>query len=319
MVYEVVLISAGNFQDYMIYNIKNLILFGNNNITEEIYFEQLKDYPVNLINCKELDDLNYNMNSRLDRQFRNGFWHLCSLRLFYLYSYMNKFNKTNIIHLENDVMVYENLDLLNFIKNNVYVTYDAPNRVIPGFIFVPNKEIFKPIIDDYNFNLNDMENLCKHNLEPLPIIISERKCVVRPVSKVSFFCDIRKVHIEESEFLSDTLERSEGVSSNLNKYNQNFGNFNCIFDAAAMGQYLGGVDKRNQDGDTRGFVNETCIVKYNNFEFFWIKKDNLYRPHIYINLKYIPIINLHVHSKELNKFMGNNPLENKLIKFQDQS
>ena len=92
-----------------------------------------------------------------------------------------------------------------------------------------------------------------------------------------------------------------------------------IFDGAAIGQYLGGVDKRNQDGDTRGFVNETCIVKYNNFEFFWIKKDNLYRPHIYINLKYIPIINLHVHSKELNKFMGNNPLENKLIKFQDQS
>ena len=122
-----------------------------------------------------------------------------------------------------------------------------------------------------------------------------------------------------SECLADTPERSEGVSSNLNKYNQNFGNFNCIFDAAAMGQYLGGVDKRNQDGDTRGFVNETCIVKYNNFEFFWIKKDNLYRPHIYINLKYIPIINLHVHSKELNKFMCNNPLENKLIKFQDQS
>jgi hypothetical protein len=279
MAYEVVLISVGNYQDYMIYNINNLLLFGNNNITvitEKRYFEYLKNYSINLVDCKELDDLNYNINSRLDKHFRNGFWHLCSLRLFYLYSYMNKFDKKNIIHLENDVMVYENLNSLKFPINNMYVTYDAPNRVIPGFIFVPNKEIFQPIIDNYNFNLNDMENLCRYDLEPLPITFS--------------------------------------LYETINKYNKNFLNFNCIFDAAAMGQYLGGVDKRNQDGDTRGFINETCVVKYNNFEFFWIKKDNLYRPHIYIYSQYIPIINLHIHSKELNKFMGDGPLEDKLIK-----
>jgi hypothetical protein len=277
--YEVVLISAGNFQDYIKYNIKNLLLFGNNNITvitEKEYFKELTEFPINLVDCKELDDLNYNMNSRLDRQFRNGFWHLCSLRLFYLYSYMNKFNKINIIHLENDVMVFENLELLNFIENNIYVTYDAPNRVIPGFIFVPNKEIFKPVIDNYNFSLNDMENLNRYDLEPLPITFS--------------------------------------MYENINKYNKNFVNFNYIFDAAAIGQYLGGVDKRNQDGDTRGFINETCIVKYNNFNFYWIKKDNLYRPCVYIYSKYVPIINLHIHSKELYKFMGDNPIEDKLIK-----
>ena len=96
-----------------------------------------------------------------------------------------------------------------------------------------------------------------------------------------------------------------------------FNKFNCIFDAAAIGQYLGGIDPRNQIGDTRGFINETCFIKYNNYTFFWIINENgLYQPHIFINNNYIKIINLHIHSKNLNKFFGNNPKETKLIKIQ---
>ena len=59
-------------------------------------------------------------------------------------------------------------------------------------------------------------------------------------------------------------------------YNENFQEFNSIFDAAAIGQYLGGVDPRNSPGDTRGFVNETCVVNYDKYEFTWIKKENFY-------------------------------------------
>jgi hypothetical protein len=100
-----------------------------------------------------------------------------------------------------------------------------------------------------------------------------------------------------------------------NKFTKLYNNFNCIFDAAAMGQYLGGVDKRNIQGDTRGFVNETCVIKYNNCSFYWIKKNNLFKPHILVNLQYIPIINLHIHSKDLQNFLAHDPIEQKIIKF----
>ena len=86
-----------------------------------------------------------------------------------------------------------------------------------------------------------------------------------------------------------------------------------IFDAAAIGQYLGGVDPRNIEGDTRGFINETCIIKYNKYKFEWIKIDELFIPHIIIDSNKYKICNLHIHCKNLKNFMANDPIENYLI------
>ena len=37
-----------------------------------------------------------------------------------------------------------------------------------------------------------------------------------------------------------------------------------------MGQYLSGVDPRNNPNNTVGFINETCVIKYNNCNIFQI-------------------------------------------------
>lgn len=283
---KIILVCLQNFQDYILDNVKNLFLFNNFEvtiITNKCFFDKFKNLNINLIDCDDLDDFKYNTQSNIDKQFRNGFWHLCSLRLFYLYSYIKKFNLENVIHIENDVHVYDNLEnhKNKFTENKVYATYDCDNRVIPGIIFIPNYQSFEPIINNYNFNLNDMQNLAlfdENTILPLPI-----------------FTNIFSNH----------------------KITKLYNNFSCIFDAAAMGQYLGGVDPRNQSGDTRGFINETCLIKYNNYKFFWIINElGLYQPFICVNGNYIQIINLHIHSKNLNRFMADNPKETKFIPIQ---
>jgi len=261
-------------------------LFNNNNITvitASKFFYLLEDPNVELVDCNELEDYSFNNNSNLDKQFRNGFWHLCSLRFFYIYSYIKSNNLCNCIHLENDVLTY--IDFKNFDKyikqNKVYATYDCDNRVIPGLMFIPNYQAFEPIIKNYNFNLNDMQNLAlfdENTILPLPIFTN---------------------------------------NYNNHKITKLYNKFNCIFDAAAIGQYLGGVDPRNQNGDTRGFINETCIIKYNDYKFYWIINDKgLYQPHLLCNGNYIQIINLHIHAKSLNRFMADNPKETKFIQIQ---
>jgi hypothetical protein len=281
---KIIFVCIENFQEYLIDNIKNLQLFGNKDITvitNKKFFHLFGDFAtgIELYDIADLEDYGFFKNNRLDMTFRNGFWAYCSLRLFYLYAYIKKFNIQDCIHLENDVMAYVNFDDLKhqFIHNKVYATFDAPNRVIPGIIYIPNYNAFTPIIENYNFTLNDMENLARFDenvIEPLPIITKS--------------------------FLY------------WNKISKNF--MDRIFDAAAIGQYLGGIDKRNhQGGDTRGFVNETCVVKFDNYKFYWVKKNELYVPHIFIDGKYIPIVNLHIHGKELFKFMSDNPIETKLI------
>ena len=172
---KIILVCIGNFQSYILDNINNLLAFGNEDIDVIIspefksYFDNLN---VNIITTDELDD--YNFNSNLDKQFRNGFWHFCSLRLFLLYSHIKKNNLENTIHIENDVMVYENLDNISnkFNKNTIGATFDCNSRVIPGIIYIPNHELFEPIIKNYDAGIDDMYNLAKFNeniIEPLPI------------------------------------------------------------------------------------------------------------------------------------------------------
>jgi hypothetical protein len=273
---KIILVSVGNFQEYILDNINNLLLFNNNDITvitNKEFFRHFIDYRVILIDCNELSVNHFNINSKLNKEYRNGFWNYCSLRLFYIYSYIQQYNLTSCIHLENDVLTYIHFDDIksNFKEDKVYATFDCDTRVIPGIIYIPNHKSFEPIINNYNFHLNDMENLAKFNesvILPLPIF---------PI-----------------------------ISDNIFKFNKLYFDFNMIFDGAAIGQYLGGVDPRNIPGDTRGFINETCVIKYNNYKFEWIQIDNLFIPHLVIeNIKY-KICNLHIHSKNLQKFMANN-------------
>jgi hypothetical protein len=184
-------------------------------------------------------------------------------------------------------MLYKNLTNYQFNTDKVATIFDCNNRVIPSVIYIPTPAHFKVIIENYNHSLNDMQNLAKFDeniIERLPLYIELK-----------------------------TNKETDMVTKNFSKYN-------TVFDAAAIGQYLAGVDPRNMSGDTRGFVNETCVIKYNINKFFWIKNEisSLYAPYILINNEYIPIFNLHIHSKNLKDFMSLKPNENKFIKLDEE-
>jgi len=285
---KVVLVCLGVFQDYLLTNIKQLKLHGNNDIvliTEKQFFKNIdKKLNIQLIDVNDYNSeylQNFNNNLQLDRNFRDGFWHNCSMRFVYIYEYMKTNNITNIIHIENDIMIYDNLDNIKdkFNKDKLYLLFDNINRVIPGIMYINNHINLKKILDNYSINQNDMINLGKYFdssfVEPFPIISI--------------------------------------IGTNTHYFNKNFNTFNSIFDGAALGQYLGGIDKRNNTGDTIGFINETSIIKYNIYKFYWKKINDLWDPYIEINNNLIKITNLHIHSKFLDKFLSDNPEENKFI------
>ena len=158
---------------------------------------------------------------------------------------------------------------------------DHQNRAVLSFMFIPSFEHLKPVIDNYNHQKNDMENLAISyhkfdNIDILPLL--------------------------------DSNDKQRGF---LKTITTDYNLFGCIFDGAAIGQYLGGTDKEKGSE----FINETCVINYSKYLFKWKKKNNLYRPYIIVNNKEIPIINLHIHSKQLQNFMGNLPKENNLIKY----
>ena len=177
----------------------------------------------------------------------------------------------NVIHLENDVLVYYNCDEIaqRAGKQHIYLPFDCFDRNIASIMYIPSASVFRRILDQYDLAANDMENFVQ---------ISKRCNLIQrlPIFPANTYTN------PEIQFVSENHQR-----------------FGYIFDAAAMGQYLGGIDPRNHPGDTRGFVNETCVIKYNAYKFIWENQ----KPHIIINDLKFPIFNLHIHHKNLHNFI----------------
>lgn len=278
---QIVLVSIGVFQKYIKENINQLLKFEYDIhvIVDFPYLKELDEYKysIKLIDSTTLQT-NFDKKSKLDKKFRNGFVNNTSKRLFLLYEYIKMKKLRNVIHLENDVLLYSNMNY-NF-EEKIYIVVDSKNRCIPGIIYIPKYELFTKLIENYDFMRNDMVNLGK-------------------------FYNSNKDIINTFPIIDDSINKCI--------YNENFQEFNSIFDGAAIGQYLGGIDPRNIVGDTRGFINETCEIKYDKYTFKWVKKGDNYFPYIEINNKLIPINNLHIHCKKLENFIMKQPIENKYI------
>ena len=92
-------------------------------------------------------------------------------------------------------------------------------------------------------------------------------------------------------------------SSEPENFSLNYEKFRTIFDAAAIGQYLGGVHAHGDADLTIGFINESCVFDCSKLKFEW-RKDYQGRyvlVGIYDGEEFF-VNNLHIHSKHLKLF-----------------
>jgi hypothetical protein len=249
----------------------HVLINRNNNINlkhqEGINVFYLEDIPL------KPEHEYFKSNSKLDKSFRNGFWRYTSERFFYLYDYVNYKNLENIFHIETDNLIYYDFTkhLPIFQSKLLWATFDSENRCIPGFLYFKNVTILQKLVIFLNSeNNNDMITLSNFKDR------NTTQCGYLPI-----------------------ITKYEDIP---NKYYNELKNFNCLFDAACVGQYIGGVDARNKSGDTTGFINETCVFKCSNVKIEWKIKNNLKVPY----LNDVPMINLHLHCKNLKKYRSDN-------------
>lgn len=277
---NIVLTCLNNFQDYILENIEQLVSLGHKNIYVIANSHMFDSFNVcrrhiTLINADDLNTFAFESKTTLDSDFRDGFWRLTSQRFFVICEFMKTHDVKDVVHIENDVLVFYNCEVLSaFVdRNYVYMPFDTYTRNIASIMYIPSADIFQQILDHYDCDKNDMDNFS----------------VIR--NKTGLIKNFPIFPWSECECENDEMRF---VCSNSDV-------FPWIFDAAAMGQYLGGVDSRNIPGDTRGFVNETCVIKYDIYEFEYCDG----KPFLVMKNKdkKVPIFNLHIHSKNMRKFM----------------
>ena len=175
-------------------------------------------------------------------------------------------------------------------KNQIAAVFDNDDRCIPSFIYASDKNSMSHLaafmVENAYLGKNDMEVLglykkqCPAKIKNLPII---------PDSYHEVY----------------SLESSSGCKTqDPSGYSANFNKFQSIFDAAAIGQYFGGVDPRNGPS-APGFINELCLFNPANLNYE-AKFDEQGRliPYLLFQDKKYRINNLHIHSKNLKQFLS---------------
>ena len=214
--------------------------------------------------------------------FRGGFW-LHTISRFII---LEKFMKVNclplVFHIENDVMVYNSF-------NNIYNRHSS--KADSGKIWVV-KDSPKRVVPSIMFF---------PSITSITLLVSH---IYRCLS-MGFSNDMDLLGSYQDVYELPTIPNKK---------------IKMVFDGAAIGQYLGGIDPRNigknfSDGldvylGTRGFKNETAEISPSLYEH------NTKMVYTGINNARVPILldktdtylvaNLHVHSKNLASFSSAN-------------
>jgi hypothetical protein len=252
---------------------------------------------INNINCVDLSTIKYTeehlqFNKLFDIyekkfpdifNFRNGFWRLSIERFFYLTDFIKNNSLKNVFHTENDIMMYSDLNQVHINIKTIFEEKDT---------FYILKDSPTRGIGSFMFSLSEM-----------PWIDFCRFVNVQLQSKFSNDMNLLGAY-PNCITLPDSPNHS--VSRTLG-----------IFDAACIGQYLGGTDPRKgasvdfDDGDhessfinpTKGFVNETSVFKPNTCRYMHVI-DKGFKKWMLIHNDgaKLPIHNLHIHSKNLYEF-----------------
>jgi hypothetical protein len=234
----------------------------------------------------------FRKNTRLDTRFRDKFWYKTSERFFYIDEYVSLHNLTYVVHLENDVMLYADLTQMYdaFARyEGIGAIFDCDSRCIPSLIYIADKKAIAHLVSfmakHASKGYNDMRIIVEYRkshskqyIDNLPLIMPE------------YLINHRLINIDQ-QTACYPLE-----------YCNNSEIFNSIFDGAALGQYLGGIDQKNGLSGP-GFINETALFNPSYLTIEW-RKDAYNRnvPFAHCNGVSYRINNLHIHSKRLDNF-----------------
>jgi hypothetical protein len=227
----------------------------------------------------------------------SGLFRYASERFFYLEEFMSTFGVHTVFHMENDVMLYADLEqllplFLQLYPGKMAATFDSDKRCIPGLIYFSDANTLQKLTQfiasraetgkaDMEF-ISDFKDLNRDCSDYLPIV---------PSSYAATYP------------LANALREKAKNPALFSNY---FSNFQSIFDAACLGQYWGGIDPIHSNSRP-GFINETCFFNPQYLQFEW-REDEEGRqvPFAAHDGASFRINNLHIHCKNLQLFSSLN-------------
>lgn len=235
-------------------------------------------------NIDELNKKKYRFLIHDGLELRRELFYLSCLRTFLLENFMKKYNVNNVFHLELDNLIYFNPDDYSHLcsSNRLCIMLEKQSRGSLGICFVRDWKSIR--------HYNHVTLLYIGRLEwDSEMFYAGKYCTDYP----------------DMVYILPTITPEENVNF-CPRSHENISQFNNeLFDPAPFGVWLTGTDRVHADGNLRYTNSIYTNINYTNFDYSWkIDSQNRRYPVVTINSVEYKIMNLHVHSKDLQPHMS---------------
>jgi hypothetical protein len=291
---NLVMFHSGPLPNYLEYTFKQIRIF---NPEIKIYFITDDVHLANplFINfgIEPVNKNQYYINkiSKFKAHYEHShFWTISTIRFMYIEEFMRRRRLSDVYLFENDIMLYFSLQehhdkFLSFYPN-MAITTGGIDKSMTGFMFLKN---------------------CKAVASMTDFFVSSIKLGTKWLVKKY------KMDMVNEMTLMKAYSKEKGLRqlSNLpilpfGEFSEHFNDFNSIFDPASWGQFVGGlVDKCVPGAKPKDHYIGQLLIANPEYTVIW-KRDNYSRKIPYFKYKdqEVKINNLHIHSKELYKYMS---------------
>lgn len=250
---------------------------------------------ITLVSCESLsvtqEHIEFRKKTKLNDQLSEGYWRYTSERFLYLHDYMAAVGAENVFHIENDVLLYVDLEKLLSVFQQYYpgiaTTFESESKCIPGFVYIANEEasrkLAKAFAQKASRAITDMKLMAqfwkehKEDIDCLPMIMESYILEHTPPSF-------------ENRLLKKQLRHCNCIAQ-----------FGSIFDGAAIGVFFDGLDPSKGDHPPGYLMKDLFNASY--LDYKWSLDENGRKvPFAQYGNEIYRINNLHIASKRLDRF-----------------
>ena len=276
-----VLVSIGTIPDYIKKTINSILTVDKD---AKIFFCSDQKIQLKDIEIVDLNDIGSDLTNKIKKNdiFKdtiyesNPLWSTSLLRIFYLRDIQKELNLEKLIHFDNDILIYKSYEEIKeyFDLSKFNITPASENRLIFGYSFIPNYEIFN--------------TLC-HSLD---------KKIDEGIKKDWEFNNFSPPN--EMDLLG-MVYRQETTLFNLLPilpYNSSI-----IFDPLSYGMYIDGTHTEPRKFYSKRKIDFNDLIGVELYSKRIKTKFIDNNPLVYWDNKTFKMSNLHIHSKRFEKFL----------------
>ncbi len=222
------------------------------------------------------------------------FWTITASRLIYLENFLKKQNLSDVYHFENDILLYYDLKehhekFLNLYKS-MAITPGGADRCMTGFMFIKNGDVLAKMTEFF------IQQLQEHGRLGLSKVYNTD--MIHEMALLKGYENAKgQEHLGYLPILP------------FGRHAYNYDEFNSVFDPAFWGQFVGGTNSKVPGAKPPNLYISQILIANPDYTVIW-KTDDQGRKIPYFkyndnrNDHEIKINNLHIHSKNLDKYIS---------------